>query len=54
VQAIISGEIQRRESVHPSLQWLGVMENDLHVGNTSSNFWVDIVQTYLEVRVAQN
>jgi hypothetical protein len=34
--------------------WLGVMENYLHDGNTSLDFWVDIVQTYLEVRVAQN
>ena len=34
--------------------WLGVMENYLHVGNTSPDFWVDIAQTYLEVKVAQN
>ncbi len=34
--------------------WLGVMENYLHAGNTSPDFWVDIAQTYLEVRVAQN
>ena len=34
--------------------WLGVMENYLHVGTTSLDFWVDITQTYLDVRVAQN
>ena len=34
--------------------WLGVVENYLHAGNTSPDFWVDIAQTYLEVRVAQN
>ena len=34
--------------------WLGVMENYLHVGNTSPKFWVDIAQTYLEIRVAKN
>ena len=34
--------------------WLGVMENYLYVGNTSPNFWVDIAQIYLEVRVVQN
>ena len=34
--------------------WLDVVENYLHVGNTSSDFWVDIAQTCLEVRVAQN
>ena len=34
--------------------WLGVMKNHPHAGNTSPDFWVDIAQTYLEVRVAQN
>ena len=34
--------------------WLGVMENYLHAGNTCPKSWVDIAQTYLEVRVAQN
>ena len=34
--------------------WLGVMENYLHVGNTSPKFWMDIAQTYFEVRMAQN
>ena len=34
--------------------WLGVMENYLHVGNTSPEFWVDIAQTYLEIRRAEN
>jgi hypothetical protein len=40
------------ERVHVQA-WLGVMENYLHAGNTSLDFWVDIAQTYLEVRVAQ-
>ena len=30
--------------------WLGVMENYLYVGNTYHDFWVNIAQTYLEVR----
>jgi hypothetical protein len=30
------------------------MEYYSHVGNTSLEFWVDIAQTYLEIRVAQN
>ena len=34
--------------------WLGVMKNYLHATNTSPNFWFDISQTYLEIRVAQN
>jgi hypothetical protein len=38
----------------PIQTWLGVMENYLHAGNTSLDFWVDIAQTYFEVRVAQN
>ena len=41
----------RRVHIHA---WLGLMENDLHAGNTYPDFWVDIAQTYLEVRVAQN
>ena len=34
--------------------WLDVMENHLHAGNVYHDFWVDIAQTYFEVRVAQN
>ena len=34
--------------------WLGVMENYSHVGNTCPEIWVDIAQTCLEIRVAQN
>ena len=30
------------------------MDNYLHVGNPSPEFWVDIAQTYLEIVVAQN
>jgi len=33
---------------------LSVMENYLHVGNTSLEFWMDIAQTYLDNKVAQN
>ena len=32
---------------------LGVMENYLRAGNTFLDFWVDIAQTCLEVRVVQ-
>lgn len=35
------------------VQW-NVMDNYLHVGNPSPEFWVDIAQTYLEIVVAQN
>lgn len=34
--------------------WLGVMENYSHIGNTCPEIWVDIAQTCLEIRVAQN
>ena len=33
---------------------LDVMENYLHVGNTSPEFWMDIALTYFGIRVAQN